>query len=93
MSKNDSDSFEVKSRSSANAYLRAAELQVSPIRGIDFSGMSRADKIALLQQILKRKIHGISFSPYLDCQSPGIHIGEQQIRDSGEQQVPARLPR
>ena len=81
MSKKDSDSFEVKSASSANAYLRAAELQVSPIRGIDFSGLSRADKIALLQQILKRKIHGISFSPYLDGQSPGIHIGEQQIRD------------
>ncbi|MBT8434357.1 MAG: glycosyl hydrolase [Gammaproteobacteria bacterium] len=56
-------------------------MQVSPIRGIDFSQLSRADKIALLQRVLKRKIHGISFSPYLDGQSPGIHISEQQIRE------------
>lgn len=81
MSKNDNDSYEVHSRSSANVYERAAELQVSPIRGIDFSHLSQADKLALLQQILKRRIHGISFSPYLDGQSPGIHISEQQIRE------------
>ena len=81
MSKNDNDSYEVHSRSSANVYERAAELQVSPIRGIDFSQLSQADRLALLQQILKRKIHGISFSPYLDGQSPGIHISEQQIRE------------
>jgi exo-beta-1,3-glucanase (GH17 family) len=58
-----------------------AELQVSPIRGIDFSKLSHDDKAALLREILQRKIHGISFSPYLDGQSPGIHISEQQIRD------------
>jgi exo-beta-1,3-glucanase (GH17 family) len=81
VSKNDNDSFEVHSRSSANVYERAAELQVAPIRGIDFSQLSHADKVALLQQVLKRKIHGISFSPYLDGQSPGIHISEQQIRE------------
>ena len=81
MSINDNDSFEVRSRSSASVYERAAELQVSPIRGIDFSQLSRVDRIALLQQILRRKIHGISFSPYLDGQSPGIHISEQQIRE------------
>jgi exo-beta-1,3-glucanase (GH17 family) len=81
VSKNENDSFEVHSRSSAAVYQRMAELQVSPIRGIDFSKLSHADRIALFHEILKRKIHGISFSPYLDGQSPGIHIGEQQIRD------------
>jgi exo-beta-1,3-glucanase (GH17 family) len=49
--------------------------------GVDFSGMSLADKIALLRQILSRKIHGISFSPYLDGQKPGTEIGETQIRE------------
>lgn len=80
MSKEDNDSFAVSSRSSANAYERAYEYQLKPIRGIDFSAMSGADKIALFRQILERRIHGISFSPYLDGQSPGVDISEQQIR-------------
>ncbi|MEM7435368.1 MAG: glycosyl hydrolase family 17 protein [Myxococcota bacterium] len=42
--------------------------------------MSRADKIALLRQILEEKIHGISFSPYVDGQSPGADITEGQIQ-------------
>ncbi|MEM7135303.1 MAG: glycosyl hydrolase family 17 protein [Myxococcota bacterium] len=42
--------------------------------------MSRADKIALLRQILEAKIHGISFSPYVDGQSPGADISEAQIQ-------------
>ncbi len=81
MSKNENDSFEVQSRSSASIYERYAELQVSPIRGVDFASLSHDDRVALLHRILKHKIHGISFSPYLDGQSPGIHISEQQIRD------------
>ena len=40
-----------------------------------------ADKIAMFRRILEGKIHGISFSPYLDGQSPGTQISEQQIRD------------
>jgi len=81
VSKNENDSFEVQSRSSASIYERYAELQVAPIRGVDFSGLSHDDRVALLHRILKHKIHGISFSPYLDGQSPGVHISEQQIRD------------
>jgi exo-beta-1,3-glucanase (GH17 family) len=49
--------------------------------GTDFSQMSRADKIELLQAILRHKIHGISFSPYVDGQSPGAEISERQIRE------------
>lgn len=45
------------------------------------SGLSHAEKIDLFQQILQRKIHGISFSPYMDGQSPGHEISEQQIRE------------
>ena len=68
-------------RSSANIYQRAAQLQESPIRGVDFARLSRQERIALLQQILLRKIHGISFSAYMDGQSPGDQISEQQIRE------------
>jgi exo-beta-1,3-glucanase (GH17 family) len=49
--------------------------------GTDFSQMSRADKVELLQTILRHKIHGISFSPYVDGQSPGAEISEHQIRE------------
>ncbi len=62
-------------------YQRAFQLQESPIRGEDLSALSRQQKIALLQQILRRKIHGISFSPYVDGQSPGTQISEEQIRE------------
>ncbi len=49
--------------------------------GTNFSQMSRADKAALLREILQRKIHGLSFSPYMEGQSPGTEIGAQQIRE------------
>ena len=84
MSKNDIDSFTVNSRSSGALYERRAEYLASGAQGVlgaDFSSMSRADKIALLQAILKQKIHGISFSPYVDGQSPGTEISEAQIRE------------
>ncbi len=71
------------SRSSVSPYARAAAYPADRARallGADLSQLSRADKIALLQEILRRKIHGISFSPYLEDQEPGVEIGEDQIR-------------
>lgn len=38
-------------------------------------------KITILKEILNKKIHGISYSPYIDGQSPGTEISEQQILD------------
>jgi len=76
--------FSVKSRSSAAVSLRRSGYQVPgfpALLGTDFSQMSRADKIELLQAILRHKIHGISFSPYVDGQSPGTEISEHQIRE------------
>ena len=49
------------------------------LRGIDFSPLSFADKVALFRDTLESKIHGIAFSPYLDGQRPGVEIGEAQI--------------
>lgn len=51
------------------------------LRGMDFSSMSREDKVALLHQILADQVHGLAFSPYLDGQRPGLEISEEQIRD------------
>lgn len=84
MSKSDIDSFPVNSRSSGAVYERRAEYLASGslgILGTDFSSMSQADKIAQLNAILKQKIHGISFSPYVDGQAPGTEIGEAQIHE------------
>jgi len=76
--------FFVSSRSSAAASLRRSGYKVPGFPGLlgtDFSTMSRADKVELLQAILRHKIHGLSFSPYLDGQSPGVEISEHQIRE------------
>lgn len=83
MSKIDKKYFAVLSRSSA---LQAGRLDGFTVpeggadAGLDFSSMTHADKISLFHQILNQKIHGISYSPYIDGQSPGTEISEQQIR-------------
>jgi exo-beta-1,3-glucanase (GH17 family) len=74
----------VSSRSSAAVSLRRSGYKVPGFPGLlgtDFSQMSRAEKIELLQAILRHQIHGISFSPYIEGQSPGTEISEHQIRD------------
>ncbi len=84
MSRIDKKYFAVFSRSSA---LQAGRLDGFSVPegvargGLDFSNMSHADKISLFHQILDQKIHGISYSPYIDGQSPGTSISERQIRD------------
>ena len=50
------------------------------LAGIDFSQVSDRELVILFQRMLEQKIHGISFSPYVDGQSPGTEISEQQIR-------------
>lgn len=49
------------------------------LAGIDFSSLSHAQRVSMLREILDNKIHGISFSPYLDGQEPGQDISEAQI--------------
>lgn len=50
------------------------------LAGVDFSGMSESDLRALIRKILDNKIHGISFSPYLEGQGPGTLLDAEQIR-------------
>jgi len=49
------------------------------LAGLDFSSLSHADKIALLNKVLENKIHGLAYSPYMDGQEPGIEISDAQI--------------
>ena len=50
------------------------------LSGIDFSGHSIDDLRALVRQILESKVHGLSFSPYVEGQGPGTQLGEAQVR-------------
>ena len=51
------------------------------LSGMDFSGHSIDDLRALVRQILEGKIHGLSFSPYVEGQGPGTQLPEAQIRE------------
>jgi len=51
------------------------------LAGIDFSGYATEDLRALVRKILEARIHGISFSPYVEGQGPGTQLGEAQIRE------------
>lgn len=76
--------FSVQSLSSAAVGLRGSGYRVPGhpgLFGTDFSTMSRADTAELLREILRRKIHGLAFSPYLEGQAPGVEISERQIRE------------
>jgi exo-beta-1,3-glucanase (GH17 family) len=82
MSRGYRDAFPVDSRSSAHGAGRPGYFTSPPtgFPGADFASMSWAQRIALLHDILAQRIHGLSFSPYLDGQSPGLEIAEEQIR-------------
>jgi exo-beta-1,3-glucanase (GH17 family) len=60
----------------SNPYHRKLSLS-----GIDISALSIDDLRVLVREILDRKIHGISFSPYVEGQGPGTSLGEAQIRE------------
>jgi exo-beta-1,3-glucanase (GH17 family) len=50
------------------------------LAGLDVSSLPVADLRSLVQEILDKKIHGISFSPYVEGQGPGTQLGSEQIR-------------
>jgi len=51
----------------------------SILSGINISDLSRAELESAFLKLLKQGIHGISFSAYLENQSPGSIISEEQI--------------
>ena len=60
----------------SNLYQRAMSLA-----GIDISSLSAEDQRVLVRKILVAKIHGLSFSPYIEGQGPGTQLGAEQIRE------------
>lgn len=60
----------------SNHYQRKTSLA-----GLDVSALSLDELQAMLRQLLEGKIHGLSFSPYLEGQGPGTELQEAQIRD------------
>ena len=60
----------------SNLYKRRMSLA-----GIDISSLTTDDLRDLVRKILESKIHGISFSPYVEGQGPGTVIEEAQIRE------------
>ena len=51
----------------------------SVLSGIDVSNLSKAELESAFLKLLNQGIHGISFSAYLENQSPGSIISEEQI--------------
>ena len=51
------------------------------LTGVNFSQLSTTELKKMAGIILDEKIHGISFSPYVEGQGPGTQIDEGQIRD------------
>lgn len=51
------------------------------LAGIDVARLSIADMRELVRTILGNKIHGLSFSPYIEGQKPGTQLEAEQIRD------------
>jgi exo-beta-1,3-glucanase (GH17 family) len=56
-----------------------SQSQYSAVAGIDLSKSSKSELDSMFLQILKNGIHGISFSAYLEDQSPGSQISEEQV--------------
>jgi glucan 1,3-beta-glucosidase len=51
------------------------------LAGINFANLSDEELGVIAAKIVADKIHGISFSPYIEGQGPGTQIGEEQIRE------------
>ena len=51
------------------------------LAGVDVSALSTDELRKLVRELLDARIHGISFSPYVEGQGPGTQIGADQIRD------------
>jgi len=60
----------------SNLYQRRMSLA-----GINPSSMTTDELRALVLEILEAKIHGLSFSPYVEGQGPGTVVSEAQIRE------------
>lgn len=54
--------------------------KVHALTGIEAGNKTYEELLDLFHEILKRKIHGLCFSPYLEGQQPGSQLSEEQVR-------------
>ena len=54
---------------------------IMSLAGIDFQHTSEEEMLALVEHVLAERIHGISFSAYLDGQGPRTELSEVQVRE------------
>lgn len=82
MSKGYRDAFPIEKDTSSGAIHRPgyhpSQAMGQPTWSL--SGLSRDERLARLQSLLEGRVHGISFSPYIEDQSPGTIITAEQIR-------------
>ena len=83
MSRGYRDAFPVEKETGSGAIGRPGFLTsaVTELPEWELGVESREARLARFRQILEAGIHGIAFSPYVDGQSPGTQISEQQIRE------------
>ncbi len=83
MSKGYQDYFSAKSKSSAYPVERTNSYSAenSLLKDLSTFSLTHSEKLDLFKRILKNKVHGISYSPYVDGQSPGTEISQEQILD------------
>lgn len=82
MSKGYRDAFPAEVWTGSGNVGRAGFLPNLPASAVlDLTAHTHAERVARFRALLDAGIHGISFSPYLDGQRPGIDISEDQIRD------------
>ncbi len=65
----------------SNKLRHSGRVQNQHLNGIDIKELSDQDLEQLFSRTLAEKIHGISFSPYVDGQGPGTEISPEQIRE------------
>lgn len=54
--------------------------KIHALTGIEAGKKSYEELVKLFHEVLKQKMHGLCFSPYLDGQKPGDKLTEDQIR-------------
>jgi exo-beta-1,3-glucanase (GH17 family) len=54
--------------------------KVLSLTGVHAQHRTQEELVVLFHEVMKHKMHGLCFSPYLDGQEPGSQLSEEQIR-------------
>jgi exo-beta-1,3-glucanase (GH17 family) len=54
--------------------------KIHSLTGIEAGDKSYEELLQLFHELMKKKMHGLCFSPYLEGQQPGTELSEEQVR-------------